>query len=74
MLACVKGNYSDAIQGIFENCAVNELDHVAYIQNALGMYLCTAISVLGWSKPGDHQILPVLSPGIRFLHHDNVKT
>ncbi|DBA96916.1 hypothetical protein WJX82_002687 [Trebouxia sp. C0006] len=36
VLGCVKGNYSDAIQGIFENCAVNELDHVAYIQNALG--------------------------------------
>lgn len=57
MLGCVKGNYSDAIQGIFENCAVNELDHVAYIQNALGTQLCTIISVLGWPKPGHHHIL-----------------
>ncbi len=74
MLGCVKGNYSDAIQGIFENCAVNELDHVAYIQNALGMQLCTVIFVLVWSKPGHHQILPVLSPGNQFRHHDTVKT
>lgn len=74
VLGCVKGNYSDAVQGIFENCAVNELDHVAYIQNALGMQLCTVISVLVWSKPGHHQILHVLSPGNQFRHRDKVKT
>ena len=39
VLGCVKGNYSDAIQGIFENCATNELDHVAFIQNTLGIAL-----------------------------------
>ena len=38
VLGCVKGNYSDTIQGIFENCATNEADHVAYIQSVLGMY------------------------------------
>ena len=37
VLGCVKGNYSDTIQGIFENCATNEADHVAYIQSVLGM-------------------------------------
>ena len=35
-LGCVKGDYSADVQGLYENLAVNEIDHVAYIQAALG--------------------------------------
>ena len=35
-LGCVKGNYSPSVQGLYENLATNEIDHVAYIQAALG--------------------------------------
>ena len=35
-IGCVKGDYSADVQGLYENLAVNEIDHVAYIQAALG--------------------------------------
>ena len=38
-LGCVKGNYSPSVQGLYENLATNEIDHVAYIQAALGRTL-----------------------------------
>lgn len=35
-LGCIKGDYSAEVQGLYENLAVNEIHHVAYIQAALG--------------------------------------
>lgn len=43
-LGCIKGDYSPLVQGLYENLATNEIDHVSYIQAALGQHsllICT---------------------------------